>query len=943
MIPFWKSAWMAAAGFAVCATAGQAASGSGAVNAAASAPPRVTPVPAAEAFAGLKTHPGLTYPSGVAVWRGGIFVTCAPDIYYLKDTDGDGVADVREVVLTGFSNRYTAHLRVSHPTVGLDGWVYLTSGLMGGKVIAPGRSAARVVEFSKNDSRFQPDTREFQLVSGHGQFGQTFDARGRKFVCMNRVPIQQVVFEERLLARNPLLDPLSTMTDIGELAANGRILPGGGTQLHPISDNIVNPRFPEHAGHYTAACGVLIYQGTALPAEYNGRVFVCEPVANLVHNDLLEARGTTFVSRPDSERGEFLASPDNWFRPVFLGHGPDGALYVVDMHRKTIEHPAYLPAEMRAGFDTASGRTAGRIFRVTAEHWRMPAAPRRMPADMNTAELVDCLNDADVWWRDTAHRLLIERADPGATALLRAALSAKDNTLARRRVLWLLEAFGRLESADVLAALADADAGVRSCAVRFAPRFFTASAGLERAVLAWARDADADVRLQVALAIGAMSAAGRNSSLAGIAADNVEDRWIRLAAWSSLTGEWGSFLSEFLELTQNARARAGDAYVELARLAGKGRSTGECRLLGGVALGRAGVPLEPWQRDALVALGAAFARRREPVGRVPALRAVLAGGASADRTLEQRLAEIADESARTAVDGANDVARRAQAVKLLALIDHSALPKVVSALLAPSQPQELQLAAVTSALMPGDRALVGGLLSAAAWRTYSPAVREALLGGIAGVPELVEELLAALTDSRMAARSVSPATRRALESHASADVGRRVKEIFAQAVPEDRQRVLAEYRKSLTLPARRENGRAVNERMCAACHRFGGAGGVIGPDLSGIGSQPVESTLQSILVPNQEIAHGYLTYQVNTREGHTYSGTLIAESAAAVTLRNPAGGTDTISRSQIASMIASDVSLMPDGLESGITQQEMADLLAYLAAGPTAVSMPAHP
>jgi len=153
-------------------------------------------------------------------------------------------------------------------------------------------------------------------------------------------------------------------------------------RLYPISDNLTTA--DSHVGTFTAACAVHIYRGDALPAEYRGDAFACDPTANLVHRDQLTPVGPTFASRMSNEGREFLASPDNWFRPVFLAIGPDRALYVCDMYRKTIEHPDYLPVEVRKRTDFVSGRDLGRIWRVTGNKFNaqktyrnfLPASPR---------------------------------------------------------------------------------------------------------------------------------------------------------------------------------------------------------------------------------------------------------------------------------------------------------------------------------------------------------------------------------------------------------------------------------------------------------------------------------------------------------------------------------------------------------------------------------------
>jgi putative heme-binding domain-containing protein len=147
---------------------------------------------------------------------------------------------------------------------------------------------------------------------------------------------------------------------------------GDGVRLFPISSNITTA--DSHSGSFSAACGVKIWRGGALPALFDGAALACDPTGNLVHADKLVPRGASFAAAPLLEGREMLASKDDWFRPVFLARGPDGALYVADMYRKTIEHPDYLPEEVRKHTDFESGKTLGRIWRVSAKEQR-PASP----------------------------------------------------------------------------------------------------------------------------------------------------------------------------------------------------------------------------------------------------------------------------------------------------------------------------------------------------------------------------------------------------------------------------------------------------------------------------------------------------------------------------------------------------------------------------------------
>jgi putative membrane-bound dehydrogenase-like protein len=310
---------------------------------------------------------GLTFPNGVLPWEGGLIVTCAPDVLFLRDNDGDGVADERKVLLTGFATTGSTQLRVNSPTVGpWDGLIYLAAGLSGGTVTCPSHPARPPLKMT-SDIRFHPKTLEVELVDGKSQYGMSFDVFGNRFICMNRVPVQHVAFQSRWLKRNPRLAFSETVQDCNERNAFNGINGGhDGVRLFPISSNITTA--DGHAGSFSAACGIKVWQGKSLlTPECAAAVFSCDPTGNLVHADRLTAKGATFAASPLYAGREFLASRDDWFRPVFLAKGPEGAMYVADMYRKVIEHPDYLPEEVRKHTDFETGKTMGRIWRVRAD------------------------------------------------------------------------------------------------------------------------------------------------------------------------------------------------------------------------------------------------------------------------------------------------------------------------------------------------------------------------------------------------------------------------------------------------------------------------------------------------------------------------------------------------------------------------------------------------
>ena len=339
---------------------------------------------------------GLTFPNGVLPWQGGLIVTCAPDVLFLQDTKGLGHADVRRVLLTGFDTSKSTQLRVNCPTLGPDGWIYFAAGLAGGTITSPEHPERPPVKMT-GDLRWNPLTGEIENVDGKSQYGISFDDAGNRFMCMNRIQVQHVVLSANILRRNPALAFSDTVQNCPEILDNP-FLPGhnGAARVYPISANITTA--DSHAGTFTAACGIMIWRGGALPDEYRGCAFSCDPTGNLVHVDKLQRQGSTFAAMPLLEGREFVASRDDWFRPVFLTSGPDGALYICDMYRRVIEHPDYLPEEIRKHTDFAAGKTFGRIWRVHSPEKvfpRVDLAGRRCASAQRTSARCQSMDGRD--------------------------------------------------------------------------------------------------------------------------------------------------------------------------------------------------------------------------------------------------------------------------------------------------------------------------------------------------------------------------------------------------------------------------------------------------------------------------------------------------------------------------------------------------------------------
>ncbi len=873
---------------------------------------------------------GLSYPNGIAVWRGGVFVTCAPEILYLKDNDGDGVADERRVVLTGFDTSKTTQLRMSSPTLGADGKIYIASGLVGGKVTSPAHPERPAVNFPPADGRFDPDTLVYETTGGRGQFGLTFDGFGRRFVSSNRHPVQQIVLEPWHLRRNPQLAFAETMQAVSKVEAEARVWPISGASVS--ADFIPGLMAAPHAGTFTSACGLLVFGGTALPESYAGNVFICEPAQNLVQRQVLRGEGASFRSAPVAGAREFLASADPWFRPVFLGHGPDGALYVADMHRREIDHPVYLPAEARGGLDFEGGKDRGRLYRLTGDGETRRGPGVAFAFDRTPEGLVRELASPDAWRRETAHRLLLEQREVAADLVVPAlekCAAASPRPEARARSRWLLHANGALSETTVAAGLRDENPAVReqTLTLVLAAELLAKFPGLLPAALALVADADAHVRFACTLVLAANRDARAVDALAAIAGRDGENRWARAAVLSGVAGRLEAFFAA-LHAQPKTNTRAVAAVLQdLGRLFGVGAPPEACR----------GFLAEMLRPDADFAsslpavLGLADGWRTRPEAKAAerdAFAALLGG--DGESSAREAMAGFIARTSSLAADASAPLAMRLRAVSLLGAVDTPRRAAVFGDLLDARQPPGLQLEVVRALERIGDAPSGALLLAGKNWTRYSPQVRAGVLVALTAKPPLLTALFDAIERGAVAATEIPPAKRTQLMRYADAALRERAGVIFGRLDAGDRMQVYRAHRDVLALPADVARGREVFLRVCSACHTRGGVGGKVGPDLTGLRRQPAEAILLHVLVPNYEVAPAYQAVTLETRDGRTLTGWIAAETENGLTLRTAFGTEEPVLRANIATLTASGASLMPDGLEQAMSRAELAGLIAFL-------------
>ena len=875
---------------------------------------------------------------GMVPWRDGLIAVCAPDILYLADRDGDGKADVRKRMFTGFRVRVLERAP-NNPRWGPDNWIYVAAGGVDSTITGPGLDDP--VRLGRVDFRFKPDGSALEPVTGqNGTFGLALTDFGDRFlITTNQHARYAIPLPHRYLVRNPYVrSPRTTEGASGYQ----NIFPD--SRPHPW--RVARGKDPAWvrfygsretaSGSFTSACGQTIYRAAAFPGPFQGNHFCCDPQQNLVHRSVIERDGAGFrVRRPaGDERREFLTSTATWFRPINLRVGPEGALYVVDFHREIIEDYSAIPRYLQQQYGLIKGNDRGRIWRVV--HEKATAARKVDLADGSTERLVRELAGPNFWWRMTAQRLLIERRAQDAAGALRARVREGDSPAARLHALYTLDGLGVLRAEDLAPALRDPHYAVRLHALRLGDR----APELIGTIADMVDDPDPVVRLQVAMSLGEARDGRTAGALATLALRRGNERWMRAAILSSAAETAERMLAALLEAGRDlemvgpltsilgARHRVEEIDRTLGIIAdlegGKAGALQASALKGlveGLKHGKLG-QLPPGKgRKALLRLLA------NPAAEVrgPAFRLVALFRLEGSPELEAAFGAAAE----VALDARRSLPERRAAVALLASAPFPLKEKTVKRLLDARVPIELQLAAV-DALSTSDAPPVAPILLAG-WKGYSPRVRESVLEAIFRRDERLPALLEAVENGTVHPSGLAGIRRARLVEHPEPGVREKAKRLLATPARAGRDKAMGPYLAALASPGRNgERGEAVFKNLCGKCHRLGGEGHAVGPDLTALGPRPDRAWLAEILWPGDRIAEGYRSYLVRTKSGDTFAGTLASESATSLTLRMQEGKEVTVLRKDVDAMAGSDVSMMPENMTELLSPRDAADLLIFL-------------
>ncbi len=849
----------------------------------------------------------LAFPTGVTPWRDGVLVTCAPDILFARDTDGDGVADERQALYTGFVEGNPQH-RVNGLWWGLDGWYWGANGDSGGEIVSV--KTGERADIGGRDFRIHPASGRIEAVTGMTQFGRTRDDWGNWFGGHNSEPFRHYLLEERYLARVPLLDLPPPRVDV--------TVESGAAPVFPLSPQ--EDRFNDlwALDRFTSACSPSIYRDELLGPAYAGNVFVCEPVHNLVHREVIERAGASFRSRraPSEARSEFLASSDPWFRPTMVRAGPDGALWIADMARAVIEHPEWIPDDWEARIDLYEGSELGRIWRVLPRG----TEPRPIPdlAAQPSSELVRALGSPSGWVRDCAQRLLVERADASVAPELAVLARGGESALARLHALCALEGLGRLDPELVRAALHDPEAGVRANALRLAEPFLAIDGDLTAAAAEVVDDPDPGVRLQLAFSLGAADSPAASRALAGLLQRSADDPHLHAAAASSLSP---ALLAPVAGVLLD-----GDASLD-------------------VAVARTLVVVATLRREAGV-LNATLSAFGEGSW-APRLELFAAFFETGDRfglsivdllaLLDTAGAELLEESfgyARVLVANVEEAAEVPVAVPGLLgrdqnawIVEHDV--ELLGTLLSPDRSADLARAALRALDRIDHPAVAVRLLES--FDGFSPALRSEVITVLLHRVDRATALAGALEAGRIAPVALDAAQRARLLEILDDDRRARLSRFLVPGAVTARSGVLERYCLAVaSLTGDADAGRERFVERCAACHLVAGVGRSVGADLDAFDDLSDAALLEAVLDPNRAVEARYLSYTLVTTGGEMFGGLVQEERSHDLVLVDSSGQARTFLRTEISDLRSSGLSFMPSGLENDLSPQDLADVFAFL-------------
>lgn len=856
---------------------------------------------------------GLNMANACLHAHGGIWVMQTPYLLFYPDANGDDVPDRDpEVRLAGFGLEDT-HSVANGIIWGPDGWIYGAQGsTTTSRITRPGVDAPNFPGVFYEGCmiwRYQPDSKIYEVFAegGGNNFGLEFDAEGRLFGGHNGGMTRGWHFVQ---------DGVYLKQDVESGKYGPPRNPYAFGQLPMMASANEIPRFTHQ---------VMVYEGTALPSRYLGHTIGADPL----HHNLVSAertvRGSTFKTK---DYDVPLSAGDIAFRPVFVAGGPDGAVYVADFYEEFIAHGQNYQGQIDP--------TTGRVFRVRGK-------TEKLNTDVNvaaktTAQLIDTLSSPDRWHRQTAVRVLGERHDAASVAALKSVLTGNTQTHPALEALWALHQMGSLDETTARAALAHPAAPVRAWAIRLMGDPRKLSDDFLAAVLKLVvSEPDAEVRSQVACTARRIPAAQGLALVSALLKRDVDydDPYIPLLCWwtieSHCDAERDAVLALFKEpaIWESKTVKTQILLRLMRRLATSGMNADllACAKLFELA------PADEHRKLLMTGFERAYEGRALPSLPEP-LVAAMAKSGQASPVLRVRLGE------RSAIDDAiklvaERTAKPAELLTMIRVLGEVDVPPAVPALLAVAredQRTDLRKAALTSLLRYDDPSI--GQQVAAMYAALPADVRPAAQNLLASRPASSVALLKLVEAGTIKPADVPPDVVTRLKADEDSSVVALAEKLFPGKPLTAKDAKQAEFQRVRRvvegIPGDPYAGEPIFMARCATCHTLFFKGGKVGPNLSSYQRDDLSTMLTSILDPSAEVREGFASYLLRTKDRRTLSGFLVENDTAVVVIRGTDGQDVRVAKTDVATLKPTGMSLMPEGLLEGLSDQQLRDFFAYL-------------
>ena len=878
---------------------------------------------------------GLNIVTSFARGRGGVWVLNPPYLLFYADRDGDDVPDGDpEVHLQGFGLEDT-HSCANNLNWGPDGWLYGCQGsTVSGDIVRPGIDKKPVHSMGQLIWRYHPESRRYEIFAegGGNAFGLEIDSAGRIYSGHNGGDtrgfryVQGGYFQKGFSKHGPLSNPYT----FGYFQA---------------MKHAAVPRFT-HA--------FVIYEGAALPDAYQGRLFGVAPLQSHVVMSKLSPDGSTFKTE---DVGYAIASSDDWFRPVGITVGPDGAIYVCDMYEAQIAHLRHHEGKI----DTSTGR----IYRITARPHPGPGYPPagaegegvRGPvqafdlAKLSTTDLVLQLKHPNKWFRRTALRLLGDRKDASIVPQLRQGLAGDlgagelfqilDQLLTGQfalECLWALYASGGFDAEAATTGLNHVNPHVREWTVRLLGDSGKVSPEIASQLSQLAQsDPDVEVRSQLACTARRLPAGQALAIVRGLLArdEDLDDVHLPLLLWWAIEAKAESDRDAIVNLFSDPsiwQLPLVNKHI-LHRLMRRYAATGSrkdlvtCAKLLTMAAGDE-------QRKALMR-GFEEAFQGRPLAGLPdeLVEAMSRfGGQSLTLSLRQGKPEAVEQALAVIADDKADANQRLQHIQIFGEVRQPRSVPVLLKLLQSTADDGLRTAAL-AALEKYDSPEIAATVLAG-YSQWTDDVRSVAQSLLASRKAWTLALLEAIHAGKIDATAIPIDVARKLTVHRDPRIAALVSKHFGSIegattaqMQDDIARLVDAIRVGSGSPY---SGKKLFAANCAKCHTLFGQGGQIGPDLTSYKRDDVPNMLANIVNPSAEIREGFETYQVLTDDGRVVNGFLVDRDNQVIVLRGADGQNVSLAQNEVDEMAPLRKSLMPEGVLAKLSEQDVRDLFAYL-------------